>query len=85
MMMLMTAPSAEPLSGYDMKLCPDCAPGYTCCDHCAYYNFNGDTEGRYTGEGWCRFHKEKRDPGSDCEEYVCFQLLNPEGVEPKHE
>ena len=45
----------------------------------------GDAEGRYTGDGWCRLHKEKRDPGSDCEEYVCFQLLNPEGVEPKHE
>ena len=47
-----------------MKLCPDCAPGFTCCDHCAYYNFNGDAEGCYTGDGWCRLHKEKRDPGA---------------------
>jgi len=67
------------------KLCPDCDPRATCCDHCAFYEFRGDTQGCYTGDGWCRLHKEKRDPGSDCEEYVCFQLLNPEGVEPKHE
>ena len=54
------------------KLCPDCAPGYTCCDHCAFYEFRGDTQGCYTGDGtgdgWCRLHKEKRDPGSDCQD-----------------
>lgn len=58
-----------------MKLCPDCDPRGLCCDHCAYYMFNGDEEGRYTGDGFCRFHKENREPWQCCDEYFCFQIL----------
>ena len=33
-----------------MKLCPNCDERALCCDHCAYFNFNGDESGAYTGE-----------------------------------
>ena len=68
-----------------MKLCPECDSRAICCDHCSYFEFNGDAEGCYTDNGWCRFHKRKEWPGGGCEEYVCFQLLNKHGVEPKHD
>jgi len=68
-----------------MKLCPDCDPRAICCDHCAYFEFNGDSEGRYTGNGYCRLHKRAEDPGSECEDYHCFQLLKKEGEEQSHD
>jgi hypothetical protein len=58
-----------------MKLCPDCDTRALCCDHCAFYQFNGDEHGRYTGNGWCRLHKRSEDPGSLCDDYFCFQIL----------
>jgi len=58
-----------------MKLCPDCDARALCCDHCAYYQFNGDEQGRYTGNGWCRRHKRPEDPGRLCDDYFCFQIL----------
>jgi len=58
-----------------MKLCPNCDERGLCCDHCAYFQFNGDEQGRYTGDGWCRLHKRPEDPAGLCDEYFCFQLL----------
>jgi hypothetical protein len=58
-----------------MKLCPKCEYPYLCCDHCAYFEFNGDEQGRYTNNGWCRLHKRAEDPGSLCDDYFCFELL----------
>ncbi len=62
-----------------MTLCPDCDPRGICCDHCAYYNFNGNDQGQYTGNGYCRLHKRTEDPGSECQDYFCFKLLKKEG------
>lgn len=61
-----------------MKLCPKCEPRALCCDFCAYYQFNGDEQGRYTGEGWCRLHKREEDPASLCDDYFCFEILRKE-------
>ena len=61
-----------------MTLCPDCDPRGICCDHCAYYNFNGNDQGQYTGNGYCRLHKRTEDPGSGCQDYFCFKLLKKE-------
>jgi hypothetical protein len=61
-----------------MTLCPDCDPRGICCDHCAYYNFNGNDQGQYTGNGYCRLHKRTEDPGSECQDYFCFKLLKKE-------
>jgi len=62
-----------------MTLCPDCDPRGICCDHCAYYNFNGNDQGQYTGNGYCRLHKRTEDPGSECQDYFCFKLSKKEG------
>lgn len=57
-----------------MKLCPECDPPAICCDHCMNYDFNADSEGRYTGAGWCRLHQRSEDPGSECDDFECFRL-----------
>jgi hypothetical protein len=57
-----------------MKLCPECVTEEVCCDHCAFYQFNG-VLGKYTGDGWCRLHKNPQEPGDKCEDYFCFKLL----------
>jgi hypothetical protein len=41
------------------------------CDFCEHYDFNGDEDGVYTGDGWCRLHKRPEDPDSYCEDYLC--------------
>jgi len=51
------------------------------CDFCKYYDYNGkdfiDENGKvhkeaiYVGRGYCRLHKEKRDPGDGCNDFVC--------------
>lgn len=41
------------------------------CDFCTHYNFNGDDEGCYTGDGYCNLHKENSDPGDTCEDFHC--------------
>ncbi len=58
-----------------MNLCPNCEPRALCCDHCAHYQFNGDEQGRYTGDGFCQLHKREEDPGSLCDDYFCFELV----------
>lgn len=41
------------------------------CDFCTWYDFNGDEEGMYTGNGYCRFHLEYRDPTDACGDFHC--------------
>jgi hypothetical protein len=69
---------------YNMKLCNECDSRALCCDFCAYYQFNGDEQGRYTGDGWCRLHKREEDPASLCDDFFCFQLLTKDGVPGEH-
>jgi hypothetical protein len=44
------------------------------CDHCKWYDFNGDEAGCYSGAGYCRFWREPRDPLDECEHYECVTL-----------
>jgi len=36
----------------------------------------------YTDNGWCRKHKEHRDPGDYCDDFHCF---NVKGGDPYYE
>ena len=61
-------------------LCPDCDPiYYAVCDFCRYYDFNGTKDGKYTGNGWCRFHKRQEDPGSGCDDFHCENVVTADG------
>ena len=44
------------------------------CDHCEYYDFNGD-DGVYVGDGYCRKHNEPSEPYMECTDFKCF-LVN---------
>lgn len=56
-----------------MQKCNDeCSPA---CDFCIYYEFNGDEDGAYTGNGHCVKHEIQSDPGYYCEDFHCFNLL----------
>lgn len=60
-----------------MKLCPECDPVVPAvCDFCRYYDFNADDQGRYTGDGYCRFHHQPMDPGDGCENFHCHKLAD---------
>ena len=39
--------------------CKECIPLY---DPCKHYNFNGDEEGCYTGDGWYTLRDEPDEP-----------------------
>jgi hypothetical protein len=54
-----------------MKLCKDCDPRATCCDFCKFFDFNADSQGFYTGDGWCNFHKTAADPAEVCDDFYC--------------
>lgn len=41
------------------------------CDYCVHYDFNGDENGAYTRDGWCRLREEQRDPEEDCDGFCC--------------
>ena len=56
-----------------MILCNTCEEELACCDFCKYYDFNGDDEGRYTGDGYCNKKKQGREPGEECDEFHCKQ------------
>ncbi len=51
----------------------DCAFTGPVCDFCKHYNFNGDSLGRYTGEGYCKLTMKQMDPeqGSNCNDFYC--------------
>jgi hypothetical protein len=37
------------------------------CDFCKHYDFNGDKNGAYTGDGWCKLHQIQKDPENGCD------------------
>ena len=43
------------------------------CDFCKWYDFNGDEDGCYTGDGYCRLLKVQCDPddGFGCPDFFC--------------
>jgi len=57
-----------------MKLCPTCDPRATCCDFCKFFEFNGDAQGRYTGDGYCTLHKRDADPAEECDDFYCQHI-----------
>lgn len=54
----------------------DCKETGAICDFCIHYNFNGDEEGSYTGDGYCKLLDIYTDPhdGFDCEHFHCFRI-----------
>ncbi len=62
---------------YCSKECEKIGP---VCDFCKYYNYNGEDlyrDGKtykgaiYTGEGWCDYWKDWKDPSDGCEKFIC--------------
>ena len=54
------------------KFCDECDPEASCCDFCKNYNFNGDEDGCYTGNGICILKNENKDPGDFiCDDFHC--------------
>lgn len=53
-----------------MILCSNCE--HPICDFCKHYDFNADDDGRYTGDGWCRFHSIKCEPYHECSDFHCI-------------
>jgi hypothetical protein len=43
----------------------------TMCDFCIWHDYNGDEDGVYTGDGYCRLHKRDADPGDGCDSFHC--------------
>ncbi len=41
------------------------------CDFCLWYDFNGDEDGGYTGDGYCRLHKFNHEPDEGCDSFHC--------------
>lgn len=54
------------------KYCKTC-PG-SVCDFCKWYDFNGNEEDGYTGDGFCRRWQSPRDPDDGCNEFICHCL-----------
>lgn len=48
------------------------------CDFCIFYDFNGDDDGCYTGDGYCRFHQKQIDPEEGCADFICFRVKDKE-------
>jgi len=66
------AQAEEGGEGMTMKFCKLCNPDASCCDFCKYFHFNGDSEGAYTGKGFCSFHNKPADPGDFiCDDFYC--------------
>ena len=49
---------------------------YNACDFCIYYDFNGDSDGCYTGNGYCRKLKKLSEPFDFCKYFICA-ICNP--------
>ena len=56
-----------------MKKCSLTCPEI--CDYCYFYDFNGDENGAYTGDGRCLAIGESREPESICDLFVCFNYV----------
>ena len=63
------------------KFCSDdCQDTGSICDFCTWYDFNGNEDGAYIGDGWCRKFEEQADPsdGHNCDEFICFRVMSRE-------
>ena len=49
-------------------------PCCSICDFCVHFNFNGNKDDVYVGNGYCRHKKLPMDPssGSKCTDFKCF-------------
>lgn len=55
-----------------MIYCGNCVGEFgACCDFCKFYDFNGNEDGAYTGEGYCNKYAERKDPEDVCSEFHC--------------
>ena len=41
------------------------------CVQCFWYQFNGDEDGAYTDDGYCRLHRCHADPEDACGDFHC--------------
>jgi len=65
-----------------MKLCKSCGdPAFVCCDFCVHFDFNPDKDGVYADNGWCRIHKQQREPEEMCDLFNCED--RPENTKAK--
>jgi hypothetical protein len=63
--------------------CPTCIAA--ACDHCRWYDFNGDEGACYTGDGWCRRHGCPSDPTDECGDFHCNSATDDNGTPtPEH-
>jgi len=61
-----------------MKFCNECVGEVgACCDFCKHYDFNGE-DGIYTGNGHCRKHNRREDPGGACDDFHCEKAKDSE-------
>ena len=53
-----------------------CEQDGSICEFCKFYDFNGNEEGAYTGNGWCNKFNKQKEPyqGYGCSEFVCFRV-----------
>jgi hypothetical protein len=63
-----TAGIMGPSYGPETKCHPGCVP---LCDFCQFYKFNPGPHGEYTGNGWCDYSQQQRDPENACEDFWC--------------
>ena len=52
------------------------------CDFCIHFDFNADDKENYTEDGYCNYHKEKKDPSEGCSEFVCFNIKEKNEICP---
>jgi hypothetical protein len=55
-----------------MKLCSQCREDIVCCDFCRMFNYNGNKEGTYLGNGYCVYHETSCEPLDVCNDFVCM-------------
>ncbi len=59
-----------------MIYCDKCVGEHgACCDFCKFYDFNGNSDGAYTGEGYCNKCIEPKDPENVCSKFHCKKAL----------
>jgi hypothetical protein len=59
--------------------CPTCIGAL--CDFCRWYDFNGDEDACYTGDGWCRLHGRSSDPTDECGDFHCNSATDDNGAQ----
>jgi len=68
------------------RLCPTCDDRFSdICDFCYYYDFNPNKGGGYQELGYCRLHKEGKDPGDGCEKFICANVKPKEKIRWNHD